>query len=166
MEPVDRDELAAEAYAWAGLRLASFPLWSYEDIWTQAYLEAHAIWPLYDSQRGSLARFLKLRLYERVRVAYLVDIGFMPVRRFINGKWQKRTAMRMTYPLQEADLLFSDSEEMAEMPKLRPQDQRTADLMRWGMTQKQVASLEGLTESAISQRVRRIRKKIAECNRH
>lgn len=164
MEPVDQDELAKATRIWTCKHLVSFPLWEFEDIWDQGYIEARAIVHLWNASRGSLSTFLELRLYERVRVAYLLDIGFLPVRRRHKGKWHKRGAILLAESLGESDPAYLPKEK-TEMPVLKENLQATFMLLRWGLTQKQIAALEGISDSAVCQRVRKIRQKVEDCNR-
>jgi DNA-binding NarL/FixJ family response regulator len=107
-----------------------------------------------------------LRLHERVRVAYLRDIGYKPVRRRgHDGKWCRRTAERLTVPL-IGDVLVETRSSDFQMPVLGPRDQELVDMRMRGMTQQQIAWAWDQTEAAISNRMRKIRAKAQRCNRH
>jgi len=161
---VKKDHLADATHKWTAMRLASFPLWEFDDIWDEAYLQATHILHLWDSGRGSLYRFLKLRLYERVRPQYLKDLGRVPTRKRANGrkgKYETRTSYQLAQPLHDNMEIPYVNKEPFEMPKgMKPEEQRTLDHMMRGLTQQQVAYAEGVSESAISQRLKRMRSRL------
>ena len=144
--------------------MASFPLWEFEDIWDEAYLQATHILHLWDAGRGSLYRFLKLRLYERVRPQYLKDLGRVPTRKRVNGrtgKYAPRTSYQLAQPLDDNIEIPCAVKEPFEIPgELKPIEVETINMMMRGLTQHQVANIEGVSESAVCSRLKRMRTRL------
>tara|TARA_R110002020_G_scaffold324455_1_gene540147 strand:- start:317 stop:808 length:492 start_codon:yes stop_codon:yes gene_type:complete len=157
---VDPDHLAEETRIWTAIRLAFFPVWQFEDIWCEAYVQAHGIIRLWDQDRGPLNLFLRIRLFECVWPSYLRDQGRRPIRKQTNGKWSRRTSVLLAESLGWRDIPYTPRPK-PEMPKgLKPDEQRTFNHMMRGLNQQQVAYAEGISESAISQRLKRMRSRL------
>ncbi len=154
---VDLDHLAEETRIWTATRLDFFPNWQFEDIWDEAYLQAWGLARMWDKTRAPLQVFLNLRLFERVWPSYLRDQGRIPIRKKPNGVWSRRTSVLIAESLGSRDIGYT-TRPKPEMPKgMKPEEQRTFNHMMRGLTQQQVAYAEGVSESAISQRLKRMR---------
>lgn len=158
---IGEDKLSEATHQWAALRLSSFPLWEFEDIWDEAYLQACGILKLQDPNRGNLNTFLRLRLYERVRPQYLKDLGHVLTRKRVNGKYETRSSYPFARSLKETDVLHHVQDSPIEIPdSLSLIERRTVDLMMRGLSQVHVSRMEGVSESAIASRLKRMRTRL------
>ena len=154
---VSRDELAAATHDWTAIRLRSFPKWDFDEIWNEAYVQAHRILHLWNRNRGNLNTFLRLRLYERVMPQYLRDIGYVPIRKKVNGRYQARSNFLLAESLDGHDVEARSVKQFKMPDQLTPIESRTVSMLMRGLNQKQVAQMDKVSESAIASRLKRMR---------
>tara|TARA_R100001463_G_scaffold61828_8_gene114677 strand:- start:48 stop:539 length:492 start_codon:yes stop_codon:yes gene_type:complete len=151
---VDRDHLAEQSRIWTASRLSWFPLWEFGDIWSEAYIQGHAIIHLWKPGRGGLGRFLALRLFERVWPCYLRDTGRRPIRLIVNGKYEKRSSVLVAESIGRRQISYTPKPPTKMPSWVDERDQRIFDLMARGLSQRQAAEVEGISEGALSRRLK------------
>ena len=148
---------------WTNIRLRSFPLWEFDDIHHEAFVFGTSLISSYNSQLGTVHQFLSQRLYDYVSRSYYKKNDIIVCREVCrDGRMGKRVYKNLlTYrPNSELpDSGYTDSEvqEHPDLSSLSNTICETAMLLAKGRSQKQCSEIAGISQSAVSQRVIKLR---------
>ena len=148
--PLD-DDLLRMLGRWCRDKCRSFPRWDYDEILNESYIACLHIHHRYRKDKGSYLSFLYNSLYCPVSRSYFKAFSIT-----VNGKREgKRVYSQRCFELrtQPEDAYIVDD----PIEFTIPDKDGMLNLLGRGLTQRQTASVLGLTESRISQRLRALR---------
>jgi hypothetical protein len=159
---------AAELYElcldWSQWRSLSFPKWDQHEIENEAFVIASALLKQYDHKRASLRKFLDIRLYEPMRRSYAKSVGMKITReKFDDNTYGKRIFKTMFFcsgnvsELQNLERKFVEFKYPSDLPIFPPKMREVVQLLAQGKNQRETADILGVTEGAVSLRVKAIR---------
>jgi hypothetical protein len=164
MEPdqIDHLDLYVLIKAWVRPRLSWFPRWTFDDIVHEAYLIAIKKLADFDPTMGTICTFLTPRLFDPVWTKYMHHEGYRIDRNKVAGKWMRRKCVRVVMSVGRVpDQVYEpEVKEPLTIPPfllgLAAQD--TVPLVMRGLSAAQIARARGVSESAISQVITRLRR--------
>ena len=149
---------------WSQWRSLSFPRWDKNEIENEAFVIAAGLLAQYDHKRASLRKFLDIRLYEPMRRSYAKAVGMKITReKFEDNSYGKRIFKTMFYSygdvseMQSLKRDFSQFKYPSDLPVFPPKMREVVQLLAQGKNQRETADILGVTEGAISLRVKAIR---------
>lgn len=147
---------------WARAKRNKFPKWEIGDIENEAFLQLKLILHRYDPDRGSVYSFALSSLWDPVHRAYCKAHEIVILKR--KGQDRQREYIDPWHQLANEHTLMAAPQQIDDKSKrallLEHWKTDISHLLSRGLTQRQIAYHLGVTESAISQHVRTIRKLI------
>ncbi len=163
MEPqqIDQLDLYVMIKAWVRPRLSWFPRWTFDDIVHEAYLIAIEKLMDFDETKGTLCTFLTPRLFDPVWRKYMHHDGYRIDRSKVAGKWMRRKCVRILISMGHVPEQVNEPQEEPPSIPMFPMGlaaQNTVPLVMRGLSASQIARSRGVSESAISQVIARLRR--------
>ena len=147
---------------WARAKRNKFPKWEISDIENEAFLQLKSIMHRYDPDRGSVYSFALSSLWDPVHRAYCKAHEIVILKR--KGQDKQRVYVDPWKQLANEHRLIAAPQEIDDKSKyalfLEHWTTDVSHLLSRGLTQRQIAHHLGVTEAAISHRIRAIRKLI------
>lgn len=163
MEPskVDIELLYQHCADWAAWKRQWFPRWDFDDITHEALMVAYKLLPQYDSDRGDWKAYLTTRLWEPLDRKYAMIHGVRIDRKRQEGKWSRRRYVQVEaqlVPFPHPEYVQAEPVEIGRLVVTDIQREQCMLLGR-GYSQKQVATILGVSQSAVCASLRNIRSK-------
>ena len=161
------DTLVGYAFWWAGKKLKNFKDWSFQELTSEVIVAFFKIKHRYDSSRGGITTFLNAHIYDPVFRSYAKqkEIKISRAGATYRGETRPRQYSSITVPLTYEGFEIESIEEQEEevkVPLLPEGYEDIIELLKRGLTQRQIGFALGVTESRISQRMRQLRKELAD----
>tara|TARA_R100000664_G_C2746551_1_gene134208 strand:+ start:688 stop:1221 length:534 start_codon:yes stop_codon:yes gene_type:complete len=161
------DTLVSYAFWWAGNKLKNFKHWGLHELANEVILAFFKIKHRYDSSRGGITTFLNAHIYDPVFRSYAKqrEIKISRPGSSLKKEQRPREYTDRTVPLIyegfEIEYVEEQKEEV-EVPLLPEGYEDIIELLKRGLTQRQIGFALGVTEGRISQRMRQLRKELAD----
>jgi DNA-binding NarL/FixJ family response regulator len=150
---------------WSQPRQRSFSRWELDDITHEAFLCAILLLEHHDPERGKVNTYLENFLYDRVRTTYQRLHDVKATREYLpSGKRGTREYQKWTVRLgpQHEKIAKPDKPRGIEVEELPEEFRELAYLLARGMRKQAIAYERGVTASAISHQLTRLRDWIRE----
>ena len=159
--------LVGYAFWWATKKLKNFKDWGLHELTYEVILAFFKIIHRYDSSRGGLTTFLNAHIYDPVFRSYAEqrEIKISRAGATHRTKSKTREYSNRTVPLIYEGFEIESIEEQEEevkVPLLPEGYEDIIELLKRGLTQRQIGFALGVTEGRISQRMRQLRKELAD----
>tara|TARA_R110002012_G_scaffold305525_1_gene509695 strand:+ start:152 stop:643 length:492 start_codon:yes stop_codon:yes gene_type:complete len=142
---------------WSRSRRSKFPKWEIAEIINEAWVQLKGMMHRYDPDRGSIQSFAKSSLWSSMTRAYCKAHEIRIHQR--KGQKHQREYYNPFTHVDDLDQFTAKQQPVSpEIPEIEnPMIRATLNLLVRGLTQRQVASACGVTESAVSLRVKTLR---------
>tara|TARA_R110002020_G_scaffold215462_7_gene422709 strand:- start:8384 stop:8917 length:534 start_codon:yes stop_codon:yes gene_type:complete len=157
--------LVSYAFWWAAKKLRNFKHWSLHELANEVILAFFKIKHRYDSSRGAITTFLNAHIYDPVFRSYAEhrEIKISRAGATNRNETRPREYSDRTVPLiyEGFEIEYvEEQEEEVEVPLLPEGYEDIIELLKRGLTQRQIGFALGVTEGRISQRMRQLRKEL------
>ena len=161
---ISPEELYEYTHSWTALRLRSFPLWDFDDIRNEAYVAGISLLSGYDSGMGTVHQYLSQRLYDYVSRSYYKKNDIVVTRKMNpdGSKGKREYRPLCVYVANYADLPMAvhydpEPHDFPDLSVLPDSILEVAYILSQGGSQKKCATIQSVSEPAISRKVRKLR---------
>jgi len=172
-EPIGQLDLYLLLREWVRPRLSWFPRWTFDDILHEAFIVALEKLDGFDPQKGTRWTYLNPRLFDPLWTKYMHLEGYRIDRERTREKWMRRRPVRVVITMGRLPEAQADPEPGShpgshsgshQIPARwsSPAAQDLAGLLMRGLTAAQAARARGVSQSAASQMIRKMRRDCLE----